>query len=368
MKFLDLNREYEYFNWEEAVRPIFENKSFINGEVVKTFEKQISKYLNVKYAIGISSGTDALMVAMMSLGLKNPVVLTTPYTFIATTEVPMRLGATIRFCDIDDTFNINMQQVKEVIKKDKIDIFIPVHLFGYPCLLDDELIQLCKKRGTYIIEDAAQSLGSSIDSKQTGTIGDLGCFSFFPSKNLGCAGDGGLIVTNSDKLFEKCLMIKNHGSKIKYSHEINGGNFRLDSIQAALLLHKLPYLNKFIDNRIKSAEIYNLFFNSIYDVGIKYSQIGSDENNIIHTYNQYVVKVGKNRDKLKKYLAGQGIPTALYYPKCLSEQPCYKKIDFKCKCEESKKAVKENLALPIAYLTKDEVVNIVYKIRDFYEK
>ncbi len=250
MEFLNLDREYKNINWQKALEPIFHKKDFINGEIVSEFEKEIAKYLETKYAIGVSSGTDALLIAIVALGIKNPIVLTTPYSFVSTVESPMRIGAKIKFCDIDNTFNIDINRVKEIISKNHIDVFIPVHLFGLPCFLDDELIKLCKERGTYIIEDAAQSLGSMINGKKVGTLGDLGCFSFFPSKNLGCAGDGGLISTNSKKLYDKCVMIKNHGSNKKHLYEMQGGNFRLDSIQAALLLQKLPLLDsKFIKDR-----------------------------------------------------------------------------------------------------------------------
>jgi len=372
MKFLNLDKEYEYINWQKTLEPIFNNKDFINGNVVNQFEKEIAKYLKVKYTIGVSSGTDALLIAIKALNIKNPIVLTTPYTFISTIESPMRLGAKIKFCDIDNTFNIDINKAKEIIAKEHIDIFIPVHLFGLPCILDKELITLCKNKGTYIIEDAAQSLGSMIDGKKVGTLGDLGCFSFFPSKNLGCAGDGGLIATNSQKLYEKCVMIKNHGSDKKYSHRIQGGNFRLDSIQAALLMQKLPLLDsKFIEDRCNSASIYNLFFNGIYDLGIVCPEGYKKEDNeveTVHTYNQYVVKVKKNRDKLRNYLKQKGIPTAIYYPKCIPDQICYEGFNFNNNYQNAQKATKENLALPITFLNKEDIVKIINEIRNYCEE
>lgn len=363
MKFLDLEREYAHFNWIEALRPVFYSKAFINGPQVKELEDKISDDIGTEYAIGVSSGTDALMVAIMALEILKPVVLTTPYTFISTVEVPSRLGATVRFCDIDDTFNIDINRVKELIKEEHIDIFIPVHLFGLPVNIDDELRIICKEEGTHIIEDAAQAFGSSVGDKQAGSLGDMGCFSFFPSKNLGCAGDGGMITTNSKHLYEKCKMIRNHGSSKKYIHKIDGGNFRLDTIQAALLIEKIKYVDVSLNIRKNIAKIYNKGLKECNSINVPFY----DESNYInHSYNQYVIKVEeKYRDDMKDYLASRDIPTMLYYPSCLSDQLCYKDKNFHCDCNSSKKASKENLALPIGYLYEEEAQNVVLEIKEF---
>jgi len=368
MKFLDLDREYNYFDWKKALEPVFEAKSFINGPQVKKFEEAISKqFIGSKHAIGVSSGTDALQVALMALDIKDKVVLTTPYTFIATTEMPIRLGAKIVFCDIDDDFNMDMNQAKEIIRTKKIDVLLLVHLFGLPCLIDDELLALCKKNNVKIVEDCAQALGSSIDfstgKKYVGNIGDIGCFSFFPAKNLGCAGDGGLVSTNSDELAEKCRMIRNHGSKIKYHNEVHGGNFRLDSIQAALMLAKLPFLSDFISIRQKNAEYFNTFLTNRVKVPLSYCNFG-------HTYCQYVIQVDgdkTDRDDLQIWLKEDKIPTMIYYPMCLSEQECYKKIDFESNCKNSISLTKKNLALPIAFLTESEREQVVNRVNSYYE-
>jgi dTDP-4-amino-4,6-dideoxygalactose transaminase len=370
MKFLDLDREYEYFDYKDAVTSVFDKKNFINGEEINIFEKQISFYLGSKYAVAVSSGTDALMVSIMATGIENPVVLTTPYSFISTVEVPLRLNSReIVFCDIKDDFNIDIEKAKEIISKRHIDIFLPVHLFGRPCELDDEILSLCKQKGVIVIEDAAQSIGSKYGDKKVGTIGDMGCFSFFPAKTLGCAGDGGLVCTDSKELYEKMLMIRNHGSVEKYEHKIHGGNFRMDTLQAALLSVKLPHLDAFINNRSSQANSYNLFFMKHQKFNIRYpEQISSLNNKTRIAYNQYVIR-SDNRDELSNFLRDKGIPTALYYSKSLLEQECIKKdffteVDF----PNVKKATKMNLALPIAYLTFEESQFIKESIKEFFNE
>ncbi len=364
MQFLDLNREYEFINWVDALTPVFDAKCFINGPQVKNLEESIAFYVGTKHAIAVSSGTDALLVSAMAIDKQNPVVLTTPYTFIATVDSVLRLGAQIIFCDIDKSFNINMNEVKKFIKNEHVDIFIPVHLFGRPVLLDDELISMCKERGISIIEDAAQSLGSSVGKNKVGSIGDLGCFSFFPSKNLGGAGDGGIITTNDDTLAKRCRTIRNHGSEVKYISSSIGGNFRLDTIQAALLLAKLPFLSKIISERRRIASFYKCYLQTEESI----IALPNTCHYGIHTYNQYVIQVPEDtRNDLRDYLNNLNIPTMLYYPHCLSEQPLFSNNDNKCECNISKQMSRTNLALPIGYITDNEVKFVSDSIRKFYE-
>jgi dTDP-4-amino-4,6-dideoxygalactose transaminase len=367
MKFLDLTREYEFFNWEKSLKPIFANATFINGPQVKLFEEKISEYIGTQYAVGVSSGTDAILVSIMAVLLdrQGPLnVLTTPYTFIATTEAPIRLGCKVIFCDVDKDFNINISKAKEILSSKKIDIFIPVHLFGTPCKLDTEILSICKKNNIMVIEDCAQAIGSSYKGQRVGSSGDFGCFSFFPAKNLGCAGDGGMITTNSKDLYEKCLMIRNHGGKIKYQHHSHGGNFRLDTIQAALLLAKLPYLDACILDRRTTASIYRSLLSNIKEVDYCPEEDSPDS---FSSYNQFVIRVNSNiRDDVIRYLSDSDIPTAIYYPLCLSEQPCYRDVDFECDCKNSKLFAKSNIALPIAYINKNEMLLIIHTIRKFF--
>lgn len=359
MKFLDLAREN--INWQEALSAVFADQSFINGPSVKKFESEISAYVGCKHAVGVSSGTDALLVSLMALGVdSSSVVLTTPYTFIATTEVAFRLGATVKFCDIDDSFNIDMNRCKEFIKNNKVDVFIPVHLFGLPCNLDDEFLNLCTSKGVKIVEDAAQAMGSKLNGKHVGNFGDLGCFSFFPAKNLGCAGDGGLITTNSSDLYQKCLTIRNHGGKDKYDVQVHGGNFRLDSIQASLLSVKLPHLDKWIQIRIGNANKYRELIGEQVTVPKPFD-------NIVHSYNQFVIRTNK-RDELISYLKEKNIPTAIYYPKPLNEQSCYDGVDFSCDCAKSKEFSKTNVALPVGHLFPEEIQIVSETIKEFFAK
>lgn len=369
MKFLDLDREYEYFDWKHALEPVFDAKCFIDGPPVAKFEKEAAAYIGSKYALGVSSGTDALQVALMALGVNGKTVLTTPYTFIATTEMPIRLGAKVVFCDIDDTFNMDLSKAKEIIRTRKIDILLLVHLFGLACL-DQEILDLCKEKGVTIVEDCAQAFGTvwrdkaSDDFRKVGTFGALGCFSFFPAKNLGCAGDAGLITTDSQELYEKCLQIRKHGSKQKYIHEVHGGNFRMDTVQAALLSAKLPFVDIWIERR--------RFAGIAYGMGISGLPIKCPDyqfpNIKHHTFNQYVIQVKDEMQMpLITFLNKEcSIPTAVYYPKCLSEQPCYAGIDFECDCQKSKKMTKRNIALPIGYLEDDEIQTIINAIGKFY--
>jgi len=372
MKFLDLSREYRYYNWHEAVKPIFDNTSFINGKQIQEFEEKLAHYVGTKYAVALSSGTDALQVAILTLDIKNPVVLTTPYTFIATVEMPIRLGAKVIFCDIKDDFNINIDISKEIISNQHIDIFLPVHLFGRGVDIDEEFVELCKTKETYIIEDAAQAIGTQIPTaekckktslvkmKHVGTWGNIGCFSFFPAKNLGCAGNGGAITTDSKSIYEKAKAIRNHGSYVKYHNELHGGNFRMDTLQAAILNNKLKHLDEFLELRLKTALAYIKEFRKIKEIKLpKSSPVGQ------HSFNQFVIRV-KDRDGLREHLKHNKIPTAIYYPAHLGEQFCYENIDFQCSCEQASKAVKENLALPIAYLEKNEEELIIKSVLDYY--
>lgn len=363
MKFLDLTHEYELIDWNSVLSPVFASQQFINGPQVKELEGAIAKKIGCAYAVGVSSGTSAIELAFLTSADSHTsglTVLTSPYTFIATTEIPYRLGCRIRFCDIGSDFNINIAQAKDILKNEHIDIFMPVHLFGQSCVMDDELLEICRRRGVTIIEDAAQAFGATYHDRQVGTFGDFGCFSFFPSKNLGCAGDGGLVTTNQKSLYEKCLSLRNHGASQKYLHHLHGGNFRLDTLQAALLLAKLPFVDGFIAKRRASAFIYNMFLQDHPEI-----QPPVENPGCLHTYNQYVLRIrnGK-RDVVASSLKDLGIPTMLYYPRCLSQQPCYDGMDYgKCSCVESRRAAEENLALPIAHLSATDVIRIAESVK-----
>jgi dTDP-4-amino-4,6-dideoxygalactose transaminase len=375
IKFLDLTAQYRSVKKEidRAIKKVLESGQFIGGKEVENFEKEIAKFCGVKYAISLKSGTDALFLSLKALGIgPGDEVITTPFTFIATAEVIANLGAKPVFIDIDPrTFNIDPQQLAYQLNKLtklgklKVKAIVPVHLFGQMTDMD-EIMKIAKKYKLFVVEDAAQAIGAEYRGRKAGSFGDVGCFSFFPSKNLGAFGDGGMVVTNNKKLAEKIQLLRNHGSspKNKYLNLILGTNSRLDAIQAAILRVKLKYLKKWIK---KTQEIANYYNQSLKGVGdIKVPEILSDRT---HTFHQYTIRT-RYRDKLKKYLEKNGIPTMIYYPIPLHLQPVFKYLGYK-KGDflEAEKVSKEVLSLPIyPELSKKEQEFIVKKIKEFFKK
>ena len=367
IKFLDLTAQYKSIKKEIdlAIKKVLESGQFIGGKEVERFERKFAKFCGVKYAISVNSGTDALFLSLKSLGIgPGDEVITTPFTFIATAEVIANSGAKPVFVDIDPkTFNIDPSKIEKAITK-KTKAIIPVHLFGQMADMD-EIMRIAKKYKLFVIEDAAQAVGAEYKGKKAGAIGDLGCFSFFPSKNLGAFGDGGMVVTNDKKLAERIQLLRNHGSspKEKYLNLILGTNSRLDAIQAAILRVKLKYLKKWIK---KIQEIANYYNQSLKGVGdIKIPEILPDRT---HTFHQYTIRT-KYREELKKYLQNQGIPAMIYYPIPLHLQPAFKHLKYKKDdFPETEKASKEVLSLPIySELSKKEQDFIVKKIKKFYK-
>jgi dTDP-4-amino-4,6-dideoxygalactose transaminase len=340
---LDLKSQYAKIKNDimKAIGEVLDSQVCIGGPKVKELEKQVAELSNCKYAIGISSGTDALLVSLMSLGIgSGDEVLTTPFTFFATAGCVARVGAKPVFADIDPkTYNINPALIEKAITK-KTKAIMPVHLYGQMADMDP-IMDIAKKHKLYVIEDAAQSISSVYKGKKAGSIGTCGCFSFFPSKNLGGIGDGGMVVTNDEKLYHMITMMRNHGSEPKYHHKYIGGNFRLDPIQAAALIVKLPYLEQWSEGRRKNAEYYNKKFAG---TAVKTPYISPD---CVTIYNQYVIRVPK-RDEVFEALKKQNIGCETYYPIPMHLQECFsylglKKGDF----PESEKAANEVLALPI---------------------
>ena len=298
---------------------------FVNGPIVMDFSKNLSTYLNVRNVIPCANGTDALQIAFMALDLKpGDEIICPSWTYIATAEAAAILGIKVIFCDVDvDTFNITAELIEPHIN-DNTKAIVPVHLYGQACDMDS-IIKLAENYKLKIIEDNAQAIGcrytfSNTDIKYTGTLGSIGTTSFYPSKNLGCFGDGGAIFTNDDNLAEKIKMIVNHGEKIKYHHEIIGCNSRLDSIQAEILNVKLKYLDEYNSNRKIMAKNYNLAFSEIEELQTP-KVIANSE----HVYHQYTLRVlnGK-RDDFKSHLSDLGIPSMIYYPIPIHKQKPYK--------------------------------------------
>ena len=362
---LDLNAQYEGIEDDifAAFKDVFKSKQFIMGPKVVELEEKIAAYCQSKYAIGVSSGTDALVLALMALGIKQgDEVITTPFTFFSTAGSISRLGAKPVFVDIDPvTFNIDTSLIEAKIT-DNTKAIIPVHLFGQMADMDP-IMAIAKKYNLAVVEDGAQAIGSEYKGKRAGSVGDLGCFSFFPSKNLGACGDGGIVTTNDEELAEKCRVMRVHGSKPKYHHHVVGGNFRLDPLQAAILLVKLPYLEGQHEGRIKNAQFYNEQLNSNFITPVIGDDLGNNSRMI---YNQYTFRV-QNRTELQTYLKDFTIGNMVYYPVPLHLQKCFEDLGYKDgDCPESEKAAKEVLSIPIyPELTNEQLHYVVDVLNSF---
>jgi len=367
MKFLDLSFQYKSIKEEidEAIRKVLESTIFIGGKEVEEFEKEMTEFCGAKHAIGINSGTDALFLSLKVVGVgSGDEVITTPFTFIATAGVIANCGAKPVFVDIDpESFNIDSSKIEEKITE-KTKVILPVHLFGQMADMD-EIMAIAKKYNLSVIEDAAQAIGAEYKGKKAGTIGDFGCFSFFPSKNLGAYGDGGMVVTNNEELAEKIRLLKNHGSspKEKYLNLIIGINSRLDAIQAAILRVKLKYLSKWSKEKAEKAFYYNEKLKEVGDIITPV--IFSDRNHIFH---QYTIRT-KSRDELQKYLKEKEIPTMAYYHLPLHLQPAFEYLNYKTgDFSESERAANEVLSLPTyPELPKKDQDFVIEKIKEFYK-
>jgi len=324
------------------VNAVFDSQYFILGPTVSNFEKETAEYVGTKFALGVSSGTDALIIALMALDIKpDDEIITTPYSFFATAGSIARLGAKPVFVDIDpDTYNIDSSKIEAAIT-DKTKAVIPVHLYGQ-CVDIDPIIEIAEKNNLYIVEDAAQAIGSKNKERDAGTFGNFGCFSFFPSKNLGGAGDGGLVTTNDEQLYNKLVKLRNHGGHPKYYRAMIGGNFRLDALQAAVLRVKLKHLNNWHEGRRKNAAFYDNAFSSVPQI---ITPVILTENYSI--YNQYIIRV-RNRDEVITKIKNANIGCEIYYPVPLHLQECFNYLGYKNgDFPESEKAANETIALPI---------------------
>ncbi|MHB8578345.1 MAG: DegT/DnrJ/EryC1/StrS family aminotransferase [Ignavibacteriaceae bacterium] len=380
---LDLKPQYLSLKKEldEAIIKVAESQYFILGPEVDSMEKVFCDYLTCKHALGVSSGTDALVIALMAIGIQpGDEVIVPTFSFFATAGVVSRLNATPVFVDINPvTFNIDPKEFEKKITA-KTKAVIPVHLYGQSCEMD-EIIKIAKKNGLKVIEDGAQAISVQYkDGRNVGTIGDIGCFSFFPSKNLGGYGDGGLVISNDDKLAERLKILRVHGGEPKYYHKIIGGNFRLDAIQAAVIKVKLPYLDGWSQKRRENAEDYNKFFiaaglaeetgkinfNEKNKVLLPKAIYKSDTIKNFHIYNQYIIRVEK-RDELRKFLAKNEISTEIYYPVPFHLQECfanlgYKQGDFPL----AEMSADTSIALPIyPELSKNQIEFVVRVIKEF---
>jgi dTDP-4-amino-4,6-dideoxygalactose transaminase len=320
------------FDWNAGfdIEEVISNTAFINGPAVKEFQSDLENYLQVKHVIPCANGTDALQISMMALDLKpGDEVITASFTYVATAEVIGLLGLTPVLVDVyEDTFDINIEAIEKAITP-KTKAIVPVHLFGQ-CANMERIMALAKKHNLFVIEDVAQAIGADYtfsdgSIKKAGTIGTIGCTSFFPSKNLGCYGDGGAIYTNDDDLAKKLRMIAHHGQSVQYVHDVLGVNSRLDTIQAAILKVKLKHLDEYAAARNKAADFYDVAFANHpklkTPVRVK---------NSTHVFHQYTLQlIGVDRKLLREQLAERGIPAMIYYPIPLHEQNAYKSVRFK---------------------------------------
>ncbi len=391
---IDLKRQYQTIKEEadEKVLEILSSAQYIMGENVKEFEKEISEYLGLKHSISVGNGTDALIIALKALGIgEGDEVITTPYTFFATAESISIVGATPVFVDVDiDTYNIDPEKIEEKIT-DKTKAIMPVHIFGQPCDMDS-INKIAKKYNLKVIEDACQAIGAEYKGKMIGGISDIACFSFFPTKNLGCAGDGGMIVTNDDKLATICRALRTHGSgadghkayniihnieedatedesndntvynPLKYYNYLIGQNSRLDEIQAAILRIKLRELDKWNNKRRENAIFYN---EQLKDTKLV---TPFEDKDVKHVYHLYIIQ-SENRAELVNYLKDNGIATGIYYPVPLHLQKAYKNLGYKeGDLPNAEYLSHRTFAIPVfPELTDDEKKYIVEKLKEFGE-
>ncbi len=373
---LDLKAEYRYI-LEEIDQAILKNiaeAKYILGPEVKSLEDKMAEYLGVKHCIGVASGTDALLLSLRALAMirkgkefweREDLIITTPFTFTATGDTILRAGATPLFVDIDvNTYNIDPAEIKSALKKfgKRVVGIVPVHLYGLPCYMD-EIMQLAREFDLFVLEDTAQAFGAKWEDKKVGTLGDVGAFSFFPSKNLGAFGDAGMVATNDDKIAELIRMLRVHGGRDKYNVEILGYKSRLDTLQAGILLVKLKYIDELNEKRRKIAQIYNEGLKEIEGIVLPLLTDG-------YVYHQYTIRVlnGK-RDALQMHLRERGVESMVYYP-----VPLHKMKVFEGRCKvfgdlkEAEKASREVLSLPIEPLMKEEeVYRVIEAIKEFFK-
>jgi dTDP-4-amino-4,6-dideoxygalactose transaminase len=390
---LDLKLEYEYMkeDIDIAIRKCLDHQKWILGPEVKELEEKIAGYIDVKHCIGVSSGTDALVLSLRALSIKikeeeyferTDEIITTPFTFTATGDAILRAGATPVFIDIDpETYNINPKKLKKYImsrrtgkkgilnSQSRIVGILPVHLYGQPCSMD-EIMEIAGEYNLFVVEDVAQAFGGLWKGKKLGSIGNAGALSFFPSKNLGGFGDGGMVATNEDNIAELARMLLRHGGKDKFNVEHIGYNARLDTLQAAIILAKFKYIDELNRKRKKIADIYNKELAGIKGIICpKYSLSNMSSSTFCHVYHQYSIRVlNGERNALKEYLRERGISTMVYYPLPLHKM---KVFDGKSKIfddlKESEKASSEVLSLPIEPVVRtDNIFLIAKSIREFF--
>jgi len=363
----DLTTQYMSIKKEVdlAVQRVLESGRYILGPEVEAFEKELADYCGTQYAVGVASGTDALILALLGCGVKpGDEVITTPFTFIATAEAITHCGAKPVFVDINpQTYNIDPQQIEKAVTS-RTRALLPVHLFGQPAPMDD-ILDIARRNNLKVVEDSAQALSAEFHGAKTGSIGDAGCLSFFPSKNLGAFGDAGAVVTNDPQIAESVRLLRQHGAKTTYVHLMPGYNSRLDALQASILRIKLRHLERWSNARRERAALYNRLFSEIENIEPPFIS-----ENSLTSANYYTVRLCResiNRGHLRQYLSAKGIETAIYYPLTLHLQEAYlclghKPGDF----PESERAQEQVLSFPMyPEIEREQIMEIVESVKDF---
>lgn len=371
---LDLTAQYEQIKDDvlQVLHEVCQEQRFILGPRVSALEAELARYCGTADAVGVSSGTDALLISLMAAEIgPGDLVVTTPYSFFATAGTIHRAGARPVFADIDpDTYNISPARLAQAVDRipkaaqGRLKAVIPVHLYGQ-CAEMYPILDIARGKNLTVIEDAAQAIGAEYKGRRAGSMGDFGCFSFFPSKNLGAFGDGGCVTVPSAAEAHRLRVLRVHGAEPKYHHLLIGGNFRLDALQAAVVSIKLKHLDRWTEKRRENADRYRRYFASAkLDDRIGLPAEKQDQ----HIYNQFVIRVREKRDALKVFLAESGIGTEIYYPVPLHLQPCFSHLDYrKGDFPESEAAAQETLALPIfPELTDAQAAYVVEKIEAFF--
>jgi dTDP-4-amino-4,6-dideoxygalactose transaminase len=371
---LDLKKQYEAIRREvmETVGEIFESQQFILGPRVESLENAIAEYCGTPHAVGVSSGSSALLISLMAAGIgAGDIVVTSAYTFFATAGAVVRVGAVPLFVDIEaDSYNLSPDELEKVLsalpagRRRSVKAVIPVHLYGQ-CAEMDPILETCRHYGLVVVEDAAQAIGAEYRGRRAGSMGDFGCFSFFPSKNLGAFGDGGMVTTASEAMCDRLKILRGHGANPKYYHKLVGGNFRLDALQAAIVEIKLKYLDRWTAARQRNAALYRQYFT---DSALTDVVTLPAEKQTRHIYNQFVIRVPQKRDELRTWLRQEGIGTEVYYPVPLHRQECFAGMGVTATpLPEAEAAAACSLALPIyPELTADQLAYVVEKINAFW--
>jgi dTDP-4-amino-4,6-dideoxygalactose transaminase len=356
IKFIDLEREYQVISGQinQAVGKVLRSGWFILGEEVNAFEREFAAYVGAGYAVGVNSGSDALFLSIKALGIgEGDEVITVSHTFVSTVDAIVRNGAKPVFVDINDkTYTIDITQIEGKLTN-RTKAILPVHLYGHPADMHP-IIEIARRYKLYVIEDACQAHGAEYGVQKVGRLGDAGCFSFYPAKNLGACGDGGMVVTNNKELADKLAMLRNYGQPKKYRHDLIGLNTRLDELQAAILRVKLKYLDEWNEKRRKVAALYN---NLLKDTGL---HTPVQEEGVKHVYSLYVVR-DKERESLEEHLSEKGVQTLIHYPFPVHKQKAYLELGLVGTLPITEKVCGEILSLPIhPWLTEPEVEEIAH--------